>query len=169
MTILSLCDDHYWYEIEKIFSRIDRVPANTSLNSYRLSNNHSDQNTANDKTQTGGNVLVTAERWQLALLLEKCLWRQGIGTVTASNRDEIMQWVSTNQIDLIILDLDLLGDTTLSIVREIRRCHVQLPILILTRFDELGDRAMELINNMGDILPLPFTTDELIERVNLWL
>lgn len=169
MTRFSLLDDHYWNEIEHIFSRIDKTFPTHPLNSYQSLDHHSNQPRVIDRSKIKGKVLVTAERWQLAFLLEKCLWRQGLGTVTATNSNEIMQMVTSEGIDLIILDLDLLGEAALTVLQEIHCCQAQLPILILTRFDELGDRAIKLINHLGDVLPLPFTTQELIERVKLWM
>ncbi|GAB4378283.1 MAG: hypothetical protein Kow00121_29740 [Elainellaceae cyanobacterium] len=113
-------------------------------------------------------ILITAERWQLVALLEKALQRQGWETIIAKSQHEIIPLINREPIALAILELDLLGKDYLHVLRDMRHYQRQIPVLLISKFDELGDRATRFMNGMAEALPNPFKVNELTERVNAW-
>jgi two-component system response regulator TctD len=65
----------------------------------------------------------------------------------------------------VILDLGLPDMDGLSVLRQIRRAHIHVPILILTARDATMDRVQGLNQGADDYLSKPFAIEELEARV----
>jgi two-component system OmpR family response regulator/two-component system response regulator QseB len=73
--------------------------------------------------------------------------------------------VSTEQFDLVLLDLGLPGRDGLDVLREIRGRRDQTPVIILSARDALQDRIAGLDCGADDYLVKPFELDELTARM----
>ncbi|MGA2246247.1 MAG: response regulator transcription factor [Verrucomicrobiota bacterium] len=71
--------------------------------------------------------------------------------------------------DLIILDLMLPGLSGTEILERIRRKNTQVPILILTARDSMGDKVSNFEMGADDYLTKPFAFAELLVRVKALL
>lgn len=100
----------------------------------------------------------------------------GVGLTTGLGQDGfIADWVQTAEsalhalrlehIDLLVLDLGLPGRDGLSLLRELRRDGVTLPVLILTARDAIADKVAGLDAGADDYLVKPFDLDELSARL----
>lgn len=67
--------------------------------------------------------------------------------------------------DVIILDLALPDGSGLSLLRDYRSQGGELPVLILTAFDEVSERVAGLDAGADDYLSKPFDLDELAARL----
>ncbi|MDE1465981.1 response regulator [Spartinivicinus poritis] len=72
-------------------------------------------------------------------------------------------------IGLIVLDLGLPDGDGLTLLRELRREGLELPVLVLTARDEPRDRVLGLDSGADDYLVKPFNLDELIARIRALL
>ena len=70
------------------------------------------------------------------------------------------------QYDLAVVDLGLPGLDGMEVIRRLRALGRQMPVLILTARDELGDRVRGLNEGADDYLVKPFEIPELVARVN---
>jgi len=68
--------------------------------------------------------------------------------------------------DLVILDLVLPGREGLAVLRELRRAHPTLPVIILTARGGEADRVRGLREGADDYVTKPFSIRELLARVD---
>src|SRR5438270_290886 len=80
-----------------------------------------------------------------------------------------VEFAQTYQYDLIILDLMLPGLTGGEVLRRIRRSKSQVPVLILTARDAVGDKVEHFEAGADDYLTKPFAFAELLVRVKALL
>src|SRR5437868_2038336 len=73
---------------------------------------------------------------------------------------------SGGEFDMLIVDRMLPGLDGLTLVRVLRRAHIETPVLFLTTMDDLDARVEGLESGGDDYLPKPFATTELIARAN---
>jgi DNA-binding response OmpR family regulator len=71
--------------------------------------------------------------------------------------------------DLMLLDLGLPGKDGMALLRDLRRRHDPLPVLIVTARDEVTDRVAGLNEGADDYVLKPFNLDELVARVRALL
>ena len=71
--------------------------------------------------------------------------------------------------DLALLDLGLPGKDGMSLLRDLRRRHDPMPVLIVTARDEVADRIAGLNEGADDYVLKPFNLDELVARVRALL
>lgn len=69
------------------------------------------------------------------------------------------------QYDALVLDLTLPKKDGLTVLRELRAQHRELPVLILTARDSVGDRVQGLDCGADDYVVKPFDLDELLARL----
>ena len=67
--------------------------------------------------------------------------------------------------DLVLLDLGLPRLNGLDVLREMRRRGVQMPVIVITARDDIGDRVGGLDAGADDYLVKPFHLDELAARL----
>src|SRR5712691_1849605 len=86
-------------------------------------------------------------------------------------RDGKSGWdlAKTYQYDLIILDLMLPGLTGGEVLNRIRKSKSQVPVLILTARDSIGDKVEHFEAGADDYLTKPFAFAELLVRVKALL
>jgi len=75
------------------------------------------------------------------------------------------QALSTDEFDLLVLDLGLPRKDGLEVLRSLRRRGDLTPVLILTARDKVADRVAGLDAGADDYLTKPFDLDELLARV----
>ncbi|WP_374443476.1 response regulator [Pseudomonas panipatensis] len=75
------------------------------------------------------------------------------------------QALSTDEFDLLVLDLGLPRRDGLDVLRGMRRRGDLTPVLILTARDKVADRVAGLDSGADDYLSKPFDLDELLARV----
>jgi heavy metal response regulator len=86
-------------------------------------------------------------------------------------RDGKSGWelAQTYQYDLIILDLMLPQLSGGEVLRKVRRANSQVPVLVLTARDSLGDKVEHFEAGADDYLTKPFAFAELLVRVKALL
>lgn len=71
----------------------------------------------------------------------------------------------SNIYDIIILDIMIPERDGLSILEEIRKKHIETPVILLTARGQLEDKVQGLDLGADDYLAKPFHTDELLARL----
>lgn len=97
----------------------------------------------------------------LAEILKQENYRVDVCFEGISGRDAAV----SNLYDLIILDVMLAGMNGFEIAKEVRKCKVKTPILMLTAKSELDDKVYGLDSGADDYLTKPFETKELLARL----
>lgn len=84
------------------------------------------------------------------------------GASSVRYAEECMAW---KHYSLIVLDLGLPDEDGLSFLTRLRQKKLNIPVLILTARDTVGDRITGLDAGADDYLIKPFALDELLARV----
>lgn len=113
---------------------------------------------------TGERVLVIEDEARIAQLIERGLIYEGYRVNVARDGVSGLGIARDNPPDLVILDWMLPGIDGLEVCRRLRAAG-DVPILMLTAKDDIGDRITGLDAGADDYLVKPFSTDELMARV----
>jgi two-component system, OmpR family, response regulator QseB len=114
-------------------------------------------------------ILIAEDEPRIASFLEKGLRANGFIPSIATDSQETLQMVLSNNYDLLILDLGLPGQDGLEILEQIRGQGEQLPIIILTARDDINDKVAGLEGGADDYMTKPFRFEELLARVRVRL
>ncbi len=109
-------------------------------------------------------VLVVEDNHEIRELVSKALRKEGYRVSLAGDGKEMNRALENERVDLIILDLMLPGDDGLTLCRDLRTKAATPVIIISAKGDEL-DRVLGLKMGADDYLAKPFSTLELIARV----
>lgn len=110
-------------------------------------------------------ILVVEDDIEISSLLAKALKRHGFHAVIAAETKMARFVMAQESPDLIVLDLMLPGESGLELAEELREAGSNPPIIMLTALTELTDRLAGFAIGADDYLTKPFSTDELIARI----
>ncbi|MES2536588.1 MAG: response regulator transcription factor [Pseudomonadota bacterium] len=111
-------------------------------------------------------ILLAEDDSVLADGLTRSLRQSGYATDCVRNGQEADSALSTTQdFDLLILDLGLPKMTGLEVLRRLRARNSRLPVLILTAGDSVEQRVKGLDLGADDFMAKPFALSELEARV----
>lgn len=110
------------------------------------------------------NILIADDDLQIREVLSKLLELEGYTTYQAGDGTEVLSWMSSHPIQLIILDVmmpNLNGLTTLLKIRQ----KYNVPVIMLSAKTEETDKVSGLSLGADDYIEKPFHTAELLARV----
>jgi len=110
-------------------------------------------------------VLLVEDDPELAREVAMGLRGVGARVVHAATAREGRRMAQEEELDVLILDVMLPGETGFALCRSLRDKGVQTPILMLTARDAIEDRVTGLDAGADDYLTKPFALQELIARV----
>jgi two-component system, OmpR family, response regulator MprA len=110
-------------------------------------------------------ILVIDDDEKIISMLRRSLAFEGYSVDTASNGQEGLKQLLQEEPDLIILDVMMPKLDGWEVVRRMREGGIQIPVLMLTAKDEVGDRVRGLDLGADDYLVKPFALEELLARV----
>ncbi len=109
-------------------------------------------------------ILIVEDEKDLASLLSDYFVREGWDTHLIHDGSEVQPWLTTNPVQLIILDLMLPNKNGTDICREIRQTN-QVPIIMTTAKVEEIDRLLGLELGADDYICKPYSPREVVARV----
>src|SRR5882762_11206589 len=110
-------------------------------------------------------ILLAEDDSVLADGLTRSLRQSGYATDCVNNGQEADSALSTQDFDLLILDLGLPRMSGLEVLRRLRARNSHLPVLILTAADSVEQRVKGLDLGADDYMAKPFSLQELEARV----
>ncbi|WP_068084888.1 response regulator [Novosphingobium rosa] len=113
---------------------------------------------------TQAHLLVVDDDPELRTLLAAELRKAGFTVSAAADGPAMRRELERASFDLIILDLNLPGESGLTLCRDLRATS-QLPIVMLTARGEPIDRVLGLEMGADDYLAKPFEPRELLARI----
>jgi two-component system, OmpR family, response regulator QseB len=114
-------------------------------------------------------ILIAEDEARIVAFLEKGLRANGFTTTVANNGALAARMASSDDFDLMILDLGLPEKDGLSVLEDVRGRGDRLPIIILTARDDVRDKVSGLESGADDYLTKPFRFEELLARIRVRL
>jgi DNA-binding response OmpR family regulator len=113
-------------------------------------------------------ILVVEDDLEINQLITKYLQKEGFSTHSVLNGKDAVQYVSSNDYHLVVLDLMLPKIDGQEVLREIRK-RSTMPVIILSAKDRETDKILGLELGADDYITKPFTIGELTARVKAQL
>ncbi|HSK97806.1 MAG TPA: response regulator transcription factor [Euzebyales bacterium] len=114
-------------------------------------------------------VLVVDDDEAIRTALERALALEGFVVSTVDGGGAALATVDADPPDVIVLDVVMPDVNGVAVTRTLRDQGRELPILILSALDEVGDRVAGLQAGADDYLVKPFAVDELVARLRALL
>ncbi len=111
-------------------------------------------------------LLVVEDEARIASFIRRGLEEERHAVDVAPDGDDAVYLATTNDYDVILLDVLLPRKNGLAVCRELRARNVSTPILMLTAKDSVEDRVAGLRIGADDYLTKPFAFDELLARID---
>jgi two-component system OmpR family response regulator len=109
-------------------------------------------------------ILVVDDHRSIRDPLADYLQRNGFRATTAGNGTQAYAALKTAQIDLVVLDILMPGESGLDICRRIRETR-DIPVILLTAVADETDRIVGLELGADDYVTKPFNPRELLARI----
>ena len=110
-------------------------------------------------------ILVVEDEKKIANFIKRGLKEEGYAVDISADGEEGHFLASTNDYDLLILDLMLPKMDGLSLCRKLRQEKMTVPIIMLTAKTSVGDKVAGLDSGADDYLTKPFAFEELLARI----
>lgn len=114
-------------------------------------------------------ILIIEDEGKIAAFLKRGLKEEGYAVDVAADGEQGHFLASTQEYDLIILDLMLPGMDGISLCRKLRSEGNEVKILILSVRDKVKEKVLGLDAGADDYLTKPFAFEELLARVRALL
>lgn len=114
-------------------------------------------------------VLIIEDEADIVAGLRDAFEHHGFEVSSAADGEHGLRLALSDEADVIILDLMLPKRDGIEICRELRQRNIQMPIIMLTARGEEADRVTGLETGADDYVTKPFSTRELIARVDALL
>lgn len=115
------------------------------------------------------NILIVDDDPGLLDQLKTALTRKQYGVDTAENGEQALDKIFDLSYDLILLDIMLPRLDGLSVLTEIRKAGMDVPVLMLTARNDVQDKVRGLDHGADDYLAKPFSMAELMARIRAML
>lgn len=109
-------------------------------------------------------ILIVEDNDEMRGLVSRLLKRDGYRVSNARDGAEMERALSNENVDLVILDVMLPGKDGLSLCRQLRD-RSNVPVIIVSAKGEEVDRVVGLKMGADDYLPKPFSSAELLARI----
>lgn len=110
-------------------------------------------------------VLIVEDDVRLAHALEHILKESGYEADVAYDGENGLYYATSQQYDVVILDVMLPKKDGFSVVADMRRSRVSTPVLLLTARDAVPDKIQGLDSGADDYMTKPFAPAELLAHL----
>ena len=112
-------------------------------------------------------ILVVEDEEKIAALVTRALQKAGHQTESRSDGALALSAISSNNFDLVILDVNLPVMDGFTVLQKLREAHNHTRVMLLTARDAIADRVTGLRAGADDYLTKPFAMEELLARVEV--
>jgi two-component system OmpR family response regulator len=112
-------------------------------------------------------ILVVDDDRDIRQMVGDYLRRNGLRVSLAADGREMRATLDTSDVDLVVLDVMMPGEDGLALCRNLRAGkHRAVPVVLLTARDDETDRIIGLEMGADDYVTKPFSSRELLARIN---
>lgn len=109
--------------------------------------------------------MIVEDEKELCDTVAKSLYGAGYEVDTCYDGDEALDYILSDDYDLIVLDLNLPGTDGMDILRELRKKNEETKVLILSARSQIADKVEGLDAGANDYMEKPFHLQELEARI----
>ncbi len=110
-------------------------------------------------------LLIVEDEKKLCDTVARHLYDAGYEVDTCYDGEEALEYILTENYDLIVLDLNLPGMDGMDILRELRQKNEDTKVLILSARSQIADKVEGLDAGANDYMEKPFHLQELEARI----
>ncbi len=110
-------------------------------------------------------VLFVDDDTELQALVPKILEYEGFETIIKKNGVECLEYLESSTPDVVILDVMMPEKNGWDTLKELRKDHPTLPVIILSAKGDSFDRVLGLELGADDYIAKPFDDRELVARI----
>lgn len=110
-------------------------------------------------------ILIVEDEPDIAEGMEIALRREGYRPEIATNGTDGEEMAMMHSYGAILLDVMLPGKSGTEVCRNLRRCGITTPVLMVTARDQIADKVGGLDLGADDYLVKPFAIEELLARI----
>lgn len=110
-------------------------------------------------------LLIVEDEKELCDTVAASLYRAGYEVDTCYDGEEALDYILTEEYDLIVLDLNLPGMDGMDLLRELRQKNEETKVLILSARSQIVDKVEGLDAGANDYMEKPFHLQELEARI----
>ena len=110
-------------------------------------------------------LLIVEDEKELCDTVAASLYRAGYEVDTCYDGEEALDYILTEEYDLIVLDLNLPGMDGMDLLRELRQKNEETKVLILSARSQIADKVEGLDAGANDYMEKPFHLQELEARI----
>ena len=110
-------------------------------------------------------LLIVEDEKQICDAVAKSLYDAGYEVDTCYDGEEALEYILTENYDLIVLDLNLPGMDGMEILKELRQSNEETKVLILSARGQIADKVEGLDAGANDYMEKPFHLQELEARI----
>ncbi len=114
-------------------------------------------------------ILIVEDNQKLAGYIKKALEQKSYTADCVYDGEAGEKRAILCEYDLLVLDIMLPQKDGIAVCRDLREKNINIPIIMLTAKDELGDKIEGLDSGADDYLIKPFELEELLARVRALL
>lgn len=114
-------------------------------------------------------ILIVEDEARIGAFVARAFQAEGFGVDLASSAEEGLHRALATHYDLVVLDLLLPEGDGLEVLRELHRHQPDLPVLILSAWNDLSTRLRGFELGAVDFVSKPFSLDELLARSRVQL
>ena len=116
-------------------------------------------------------ILIVEDEVGIARMIQVLLEARGFGTQVSHSGEEALTRLSSNAIDLVLLDVMMPGTDGFEVCRRLKADERwrHIPVVMLTARDAIRDMVLGLEIGADDYITKPFNTEELIARIKVLL
>lgn len=110
-------------------------------------------------------ILIVEDEKDMNMLIQKVLKKAGYTVDGCYNGEDAEFFLAGAEYDGVVLDVMMPKKDGYTLVKEIRKREMDIPVLFLTARDSIDDRVKGLDLGADDYLIKPFSFDELLARI----
>jgi two-component system, OmpR family, copper resistance phosphate regulon response regulator CusR len=110
-------------------------------------------------------ILIAEDERRIAAFVEKGLQKHGFSTAIATNGEQAVQMVQSEQFDLLLLDIGLPIKDGWAVLEELRDRGKQIPTIIVSAREDVKENIAIGQYRINDYLKKPFRFQDLLTRV----
>jgi DNA-binding response OmpR family regulator len=114
-------------------------------------------------------IIIAEDDKELRGLYAKVLRRSGYDILEAADGEQALNLLEFNTIDLLISDIMMPKVDGYELVSSLRRCGINIPVLMITAKDSFTDLQMGFLSGTDDYMVKPININEMKIRVQALL